>query len=276
MRPDPDRLDWRWHHASAATELTDAQALGWLSGCDEIVHQAYRFKRSVDRGLWSEDDVTWRAYHLWSNIDKAPTRIRAECQLLTDYTIDQIARENRTTPEVIQRFHDLFFDVLPAIADGAGKWVTGQLFRNGTFVNVHSKDEVGRMHRIAWMFGPRVIDCYLDTGFRNMTGDLKRELFNAAQHYLARLTPLNVMSLAGRGDLDVEILRIALDDMNDAIAKKVEEQQGKGSGESIMTFLKGLAVSVADPTDPRNLELSAREPRAAELIATTARELVPV
>ena len=84
MVPSPLRLDWRWHHASAALTLPDVQAACWLEDCDELTKRAYDFLVTMRRNLfWSPDRVS-AAHELYvGSAQFSPDlKLQVECYLL--------------------------------------------------------------------------------------------------------------------------------------------------------------------------------------------------
>jgi hypothetical protein len=179
----------------------------------------------------------------------------------------------------LQAYHDLFFEVRPAFEQGSIGWLGCQLFRTGLYSHVSSRDHIGKMHRIAWLLGSRVVLSYLTGGYHGTKPvDVQKAIAEHIRDYMLKLSSLNVMCMSGQGgELSIKMLEVMLDDVNKTLASKVAEQSGAEHGVEILRFLREVSVAVADPTDKRNLALPAREPRAADLIAqATSAELVPV
>jgi hypothetical protein len=238
--------------------------------------RAYDMRRTIDNGLYWEPDAISMAYDLFTMRNGNDVALITEGYLLCpEVSIADLARFTRLRPETVEAYGALFFDVRQAFADGALGWISAQLFGARLHDYVSGRDIVGRTRRLAWLFGPKVLCSFLNGGRNGVQEvDVKKAIQDGIRGYLQKLSLINAMQCTGRGELDVQVLKLQLDDVNKEAAQKVSEQAGQSHGDEILRFLREVAVTVADPTDKRNLELPAREPRARDYLTTA--ETVPV
>lgn len=257
----PGRTDWRWAKAADVAEYTDTQAIYHLRSADQQTIDAYRFKRGIDRGERFDGTAIAAAYELF--INRFEERLYVEGHLLAGSANEQIAPRVPCGPDDVQAYHDVFFDIRER--RDAPAWIIGQLFQGGLYGPMNLRDRSGVAHRIAWMAGPEIFEAYA-TGKSNP--QIMDVLKDRIRDMLAKQSLINAMCLSGKGDLDVEVLRIFIDDTNKNIADTVKTAAGsKEANEVILDFLRQVPLIVADPTDPRNLTLDAREPRASHYLA---------
>lgn len=255
----PDRVDWRWVLASDATQYTQGQALHRLQGADPTTTEAYHFKRAADAG---RDLSKWPALEaaLELRTNRAGERLFIEGMLLAGAESAYTASLVGCAPEDIHAYHDVFFDVKPRLHQPG--WVVSKLFQGALYQNLNPRDRIAQMHRIAWLGGVEIFEAYY-TG-RRVNG-IKEQLVDLIRDMMSKQTLLHVGCVGGGDEVKMDLLRIFIDDTNQKIAETVQGSlNDKASGEAIMGFLNSMSMRVVDPTDPANLTLPAREPRAAE------------
>ncbi len=255
----PRSTAWRWEAATSASEHSDSQALYLLESADTVTRRAYLFKRAVDSGLdgsrWSDVEA---AHELWAN--RPGDKLFVEGLLLGGAEVDKIAYQAGADVADIRAYHDLFFDVSNHL-DKPG-WLVARLFQGGLYAPVSSRDRVGIMHRLAWLSGPEIFSAFY-TG--RYDAEIKGVLHTRLHDMLAKQSMLAAMCLGGRGELDIELLRIFVADSQKTVAEVASGGDAK-TAQAIHTFLTSIPMSVNDPKAVENLNLPAREPRAAEYL----------
>ncbi len=63
----PDRPDWRWARVADLSRYSDMQALSRLKEEDETTQAAFKFKRSLDRGMGAAYPEFDAAHELFMN-----------------------------------------------------------------------------------------------------------------------------------------------------------------------------------------------------------------
>ncbi len=255
----PGRIDWRWASAADATEYSDSEAVSKLQSADPATREAFLFKRALDAGL---DVSRWpsysAAYELYSSREKE--RLFVEGLLLAGAPNELVADMSACDPEDVQAFHDLFFDVRPRL-DKPG-WVVAHLFGGTLYGAINPRDKVAQLHRIAWLGGEDVFLSYYSGEWNPKLGNNLAALIKGV---LAKQSLLASMCITGRDEINIDVLRVFLETTKEDIAKTV----GGGSKEqeaAVMEFIKSVPLTVADPTDQRNLNLPAREKRAHDYL----------
>jgi hypothetical protein len=265
----PDRTDWRWLQAVQATDFTDSQAQYQLRDADDVTRRAYLFKRAADAGLdtsrWPEFEA---AHELWAN--RPTEKLFIEGMLLGKQSVDRIAYDVCCGSQDIQIFHDLFFDVTHRL-DRPG-WLVARMFQGNLYSPLSSRDRVGIMHRLAWLAGPELFKSYYTGVWDPSIADILKVRI---ADMTAKQALVSSMCIGGRGDLDIEVLRLFFDDAKQKVKDTVAQSGDKGMSDAVMGFLSDLSVKVANPLDPANLHLPAREPRAHEIIAQSLSKVAP-
>lgn len=261
----PNRTDWRWEQACKATEYSDTQAIHHL-GDVELVRRAYKFKRAIDINL---DGGRWpeiaSAYELWAN--RPAEKLFIEGLLLADQDFSGIADEVGADPEDIEAYHDLFFDVKDKLHKPG--WLVARLFQGGLYAPISTRDRVGIMHRLAWLAGAAVFRSYY-TGARDVT--IQQNTRDIMNDILIKQGTISAMCIGGRGELDIEVIRVCVEDTKRRAAEVIGGGADTATTNAIMQFLGGLNdhMGVGDHKAVKNLNLPAREPRAADYFQTNA------
>lgn len=265
----PNRLDWRWAQVVDACDYTDAQAVHRLRKADDVTQQLYRFKRALDAG----DDVSsWpemaAAYEIF--INRENDRLYMEGALLTDASMDTIAADLACDVTDVDAFHDVFFDVKPRLTSPA--WVVSNLFQGSLYAGLSVKDRVGQLRRVAWLGGFDIFRSYY-TG--NKDPSLRGKIGECIRDMLAKQSFLVAGCINGGAEINMQMLSVYLDDTQKQLANAV----GGGSdemGDILMKFITSFPMEVADPSNPANLNLPAREPRGHELRAEVKNAPAPL
>jgi hypothetical protein len=260
----PRRIDHRWDRATEATQLSQSQALYQLRDADPIVRDAYAFKVRADAGL---DTSRWPAMQaaLELQTQREKERLFVEGLLLTGAPNDTIAQHLGCAPEDVQAFHDLFFDVRPHLKHAG--WLVGQLFGGSLYQTINPRDKVGQLHRIAWMGGESVFLSYY-TGKRvKADAAVVAELI---QDMIRKQSLLASMCLVGRDEVNIDLVRVFIESTTEDVVNEAAGHD-KALADAIFSFTKAIPLTVADPTDERNLKRAARELRAHEYLVSTAK-----
>lgn len=259
----PARTDWRWQAACQATDFSDTQAQYQLRDCDEVTKRAYLFKRAADAGL---DTSRWpefvAAHELWSN--RPDDKLFIEGLLLGKQSVDLIAYQICCDPLDISTFHDLFFDVTDKL-DRPG-WLVARMFQGNVYTPLNSRDRSGIMHRLAWLAGPELFRSYYTGTWDDTIKDVMRIRF---EDMVSKQALLSAMCIGGRGELDIETMRLFVDSTKKAIADTVNASGDKEVQGAMLEFFAGMKVSVANPLEAQNIGLPKREKRAHEIIETS-------
>ncbi len=255
----PARIDWRWALACDASEYSETQALYRLRDADEPTKDAYLYKRAADDGL---DTSKWpaieAAYEL--HVNRPAERLFVEGMLLGEGTNEYVASLNGCGPEDVQAYHDLFFDVRHRLQQPG--WVVGQLFQGSLYQQLNPRDRIAQLHRVAWLGGIEVFESFY-TG--RYDPEIRDAMVLRIRDMMSKQTLLASGCGGGSGELNLELMRLFIDDTNKTVADTVSGGgQNKELGEAVMGFLSSMTLQVADPKLPANLTLPAREPRAVD------------
>jgi len=249
----PDRPDWRWARVAELSEYSNTAALARLQEEDEPTRLAYEFRRSLDRGCGDKYPLHDAAHELF--MSRRDLRIQVEGLIIAGADDEHTAYATMTPdPKVIETYHDLFFWVRPGLDRPA--WLNSVVFGGLPQMNAHPNDVSGTVLRLARKIGHVAFTELINGGLcSDMTvTDLRRM---TQEVLLTQLATLSFGAGAGR-------------DMPEWTARMLEigpdASRGGSDGfeKAIDTFFDELAISVADPTDERNLSLPAREPRVAD------------
>ncbi len=180
--------------------------------------------------------------------------------ILADSNDDTIANLAACDSADIQAFHDLFFDVRSRLMKPG--WVVAQLFGGSLYGSINPRDRVAQLHRIAWLGGQDIFLSYY-SGDWNPT--LATDMSDLIKSVLAKQSLLASMCMVGRDEVNIDVLRVFLETTKEDVARTAaggDEEQSR----AILGFLKSIPLTVADPTDERNLTLPAQEKRAHEYL----------
>jgi hypothetical protein len=259
----PDRPDWRWARVADLSQFSNTQATARLRSEDEATRRAYMFRRALDRGTPDDFPDLHAAHHVFHTRPHA--RFFLEGMLLAGADNERIASVSADVDavSVVQAYHDLFFAVRPYLKKPA--WVVASVFQ-GPVYRTHAMDRSGIMLRVAWILGPQAFETMVCRG--NATELDRNQIRTMVETILHSQLAEVAFSAATRQDLP---------DWITAFLAKVDDAKAPGSSDAevsghVVSFLDGLALSVADPTDTRNLNLPAREARAIAIpeVATNA------
>ncbi len=270
------RLDWRWMTACDLTQFDAVAASAKLTQLDAHVRDAYLFKRASDQGLPFDEErlgplVT--AHELFTT--HQAERTTTECLLVSGFSAEQCSDRNvggaSLEPIAIQAYADVFFDVQPLLDQGKTTALVNLLFGGSPYHGLSARDQHGRNLRMSWLMGWPLYRAHLQgRPFSEEEMDLFKELMRDLAY---KMGYLNLQTMTGRGELDIQVVNLAFDDIN-KVTKKVGMQAGGKQGQQellhemglmVMDTFRTLSPSVADPMKTSNLTLSAREPRALEL-----------
>ena len=253
----PDRPDWRWVRVVELSGYANAQAVARLQSEDRQTRKLYAFKRALDRGASDTYAVYHAAHYLHNSLPEQ--RFILEGMLLAGADNPRVAQQLALGDqglEVVQAYHDTFFEVRPYLDKPA--WITAAVLEGPSY-RAHQHDRKGLTLRLAWLLGLQVFEELMFRAGRSTEAQsVICELVEGIMHsHVAELA----FSAGSRSELPEWV---------GGFLGRVEDQRRKGGAggddyaEAISSFLGGMGLSVADPTDERNLSLPAREPRAVE------------
>jgi len=249
----PDRPDWRWARVAELSQYSNTAALARLQDEDELTRQAYEFRRALDRGMRAKFEAHDAAYEIFMN--RRDLRLQVEGMIIAGASNEQVA-DAAFIPdtEVVEVYHDTFFWVRPGLNKPA--WLNSVVFGGLPHMNSHLNDTSGTVLRLARKIGPEAFRDLIDGGLSaDTTVTQLRRMTNEV--LLAQMAMFSFAAGSGR-------------DMPEWMGKLIEKKEAdvsQGGGEmdkALDSFFSGLAISVADPTDERNLSLPAREARVAD------------
>lgn len=257
----PDRPDWRWERIIELAEYSDTQAAARLQSEDESTQRGFRFKRQFDRGILDQDlfaDVE-AAHYTWLN--QQSNRILLECFLITGAPDEEIAYEMYMHPDVVGTYHDLFFAVRPALERKG--WMHSAVIGPHTAAGHHQHDRHGNALKMAYLVGKEVLLQMLGKDFGSPA--MLAELSKVLRGTMVVMSTEQAIGGSFGYENGAELLRMSIDVANDSSSG----DSGDELGDQVANFVKGLGLSVADPTEESNLRLPAREMREAEYEVTT-------
>lgn len=250
-----DRADWRWARAAVIHDQSTMKATARLLGEDPLVGEAVRFKQWFKGNLGHEEYSNIRAAHQIFLNDPFQ-KMYMEAWLLAGAENEVVADQLWCAPEVVQWYHDLFFDVREGLRRPS--WVCATIFRGAPHRGLHKTDQHGLHLRLAWLGGLETLKLYIQSKtFDSASVKLIRELMRA------NLLKCGVdLSFNSGMDADSATFVIAL--LN-------EGDQDQSAGKSVIADHIAQLISetssligLAPPDAARNLTLSAREPRVYE------------
>lgn len=250
----PNRPDWRWARVAELTEYIDAQALARLRKDDEPTRRAFRFKRALDRGFGADEyPEIEAAYAIY--LDEPHSRMCLEALLLAGAHDDQIQEHMWIDGSVIEAYHDIFFCVRPGLNKVA--WVCSAVFGGFPHQGAHRSDRHGIALRLAWLGGYDVVETLMKDGF---APDRARvAMLTVMKDTMIKHAMETSLTLGNSYEVP-EWLRIVVESGKDEKVAAADEDLLS----AVDTFLDGYALSVADPTEERNLNLPKREARVAD------------
>jgi hypothetical protein len=192
-------------------------------------------------------------------VNNQPMRTQIEAQLLAGASNAEIDARCWCDEEVVQLYHDLFFDVRPGLTHPS--WICATVFGSAAHRGAHQKDAHGLLLRIAWFGGLEMLDLYL-AGRELKASDLKR-FRQLIQTNLARLG----LDLSFTGGHDAESTSVLIQLAADP--KDSTEADVDATTKAFKQFISelGPSVKLAAPPSVGKVMLPAREPRAHERLA---------
>ena len=246
----PDRPDWRWARVADLSQYSTTAALARLQHEDELTRQAYDFRRALDRGLVrGEFEAFDAAYQIFMN--RPELRIHVEGLLIAGADNETVAHDAFSDEEVVEIYHELFFWVRPGLDRSA--WLNSTVFGGMPHINANLHDIHGTSLRLARKIGVDAFRQLVGAGLSSETS--VQQLRSMVNEVL--LTQVAMMSFSAGTSRELPEWVGRLMDQKDA---------GSGSGnpeldKAVDAFFEGFSVSVADPTEERNLSLPAQEER---------------
>ena len=259
----PSRTDWRWATISELNNVNDTKARSIIAAYhDDTCRRAYEFKRMRDPKISVSvkyPDIA-AAYDIY--MGENLRRGLLEGYLLTGADDDRIAASFGCHPKTITSYHDIFFDVRPRLS--AHAWITSSVFKDLPYTGVHKGDRQGMIHRIAWIGGLSAFEASISP--RASVSDVFSIYQDVIERALAQNSVEIVLSGAGSPEVSSQFLATTMEKI-----KSNSERKGGGSSdyeEAVTAFVRGVGITVADPTISANLKLPARELREAEYEVT--------
>jgi len=247
----PDRPDWRWARVAELSQYSTTAALARLQQEDEVTRRAFEFRRALDRGLMpGEFKKHEAAYELFMN--RPEMRLQLEGFLIAGEKDDPIAYDIYSTPEVVELYHDLFFWVRSGLDRPI--WLNSAVFGGLPHTNTHLGDTRGTALRMAYKLGPVAFREMLGAGLSSET--TVQQMKSMVHEVL--MTQVAMMSFSAGTHRELPEWVGRLMDQKDSGASSGNNDMDR----AIDVFFEDLSISVADPTDERNLNLPAREERA--------------
>jgi hypothetical protein len=227
-----------------------------LRQVDGLTRAAYHLKRALDDEMADESSPLAQAYAL-ARIASPSERTLAECLILGGASDEIVACELGCAPAIIAAFCGLFFDVRGRTRSE----IVSNLMPQGIHDTARCpRDVLGAKHRFALFFGwEQFLDWH--NGILQPSAALREDVAALAMQALkTRLVvgePTDELTRA----MAAVVARIGT-----GTAESHSSAQERELAGAIGEFLLDMDVRVADPTDPVNINLPAREPRAHELI----------
>jgi len=250
----PDRPDWRWARVATLSQLSLSEATARLQKEDDETRLLYRFKRSLDCGDVDRYPAHLAAYQIY--VENAIARLYLEGMLLAGATDDAIMEQAPFCDErILEVFHTAFFNVRPFRTKSS--WVVSYVIR-GSLNSANAHDRSGMSLRLAWLLGADLFEQMLFKGTLGERGrGVVREMVKDISYsQLAEFA----LSASSRHEAP-EGLRMLIEWKHEAAGGGGVDDK---MSDAISTFLGDLGITVADPTESRNLQLPAAEPRHIE------------
>lgn len=247
----PTRVDWRWARVAELANLSTTAACARMAreGDDERIRRLYEFRRALDIGMEDEYPEIQGAHEIYMNWPEL--RLTMEGMLLGGGEDDQIAQRSMCHPSVVAAYHDMFFWVRPALLGRQSAWLNAVLFGGMSSMHAHTGDVHGIALRLALRLGFDGFVNLLDAGLTTQT--TRDQLYDLLSQTLLVQASTMAMTVGGAHDLPDWATRV-LDNRSDTGGTD-------DTSDAVESFLRGLAISVADPVEADNLSLPAREDR---------------
>ena len=248
---------WRWGLVTQHIELTQVQALHAFRNLDHLIRSAWQWHQDHDAG-GDESPFTLIAQAYALQLENISLKTLVEGLLLCNRSNGEIADVVEIDPDVIGVYHDLFFDV----RGRSQSWLMAKLLSGHPVPDLDPKDTAGLMRQVALGFGWTVFKIlFVSSGLP--TAD---DILLVAKAIGANVLPQLHRASCAQGANLVQVVQVLTSICQASATAEQASGQSDDMGGVIMKFLTTLPLSVADPTDPANLTLPARELRAHEIV----------
>jgi hypothetical protein len=253
--PQASQVAWRWTLALDSLKPAEEQQhrTPWRS--DPVIATARKWKMLLEKGRGHQRYPIIAQAHALAN-GGSSMRPLVEGMLLCDRDDETIAAFFNVDPAVIRMYHDLFFDV----RGRTHAWRIAHIIGSAP---VHDRppapDEV-LIHRVAIVGGWAPFRLmYVEPGTLS-AADIAQVIATITSNLLRQVHT----SSYSASDNPTQTLRAFDSYGSQSASPTAAGQQDSDLGREVLNFLQSFPVTVADPTDPKNLCLPAREPRGYE------------
>lgn len=252
--PRATDVAWRWGLVAQHSDLTVVQASWALRKEDPLTRSAWAFSKCLSDG---EDldrySAIAQAYHL--TFTEPNTAAQLEGLLLCSLDNEEISRHLGLAPEAIQTFHDLYFDV----RGRTKSWLVAKLLNGHPVPEIDPADTRLLMRQVAIVHGWDVVrPLFFSTG-EPTPASLQAALGAIGSNVVHQLLRASCSQASG-----VRGLQSMVESLRPTPTDGGQESTNEAMGVELMRFLTSLPMEVADPNDPANRSLPAREPRGHE------------
>jgi hypothetical protein len=157
-------VDWRWQLADIALNND-----GYIrrSRSDKYIQKAIRFRRQANRCLDDNDymrllDIAPDLYEVWNLFDDGDDceiRWEMEARLLTDQTYEQIGEAVNLTPESVELFEAIFFNVRDRVHNPS--YITHMVFGKSIQAGLTERAYDTLWKMFGYWGGVHVLNCFL-------------------------------------------------------------------------------------------------------------------
>jgi hypothetical protein len=249
----PDKPDWRWHVVTPLLEFSAVHAAPYIQKLDPATQKVYRFRRQFrDRAVTTLGEFV-NAHEVWMN--RPYQRAVLEGLLVGGATDDVIQGEMEIGKDDISAYVSMFFD----IRGRKRVDIANMVFQGMPHKGFHPQDRTGSLHRLGWFGGHKLIRAILAQG---LNADEEQLLCaKVCRDIVRRQLPEIGLNTGTQSQFAPDVLRLSTewdegtktddDPLSEVAGHLVQLVRGPGSSGG---------VSVADPSDPANLNLPAAEP----------------
>jgi hypothetical protein len=210
----------------------------------------------------AEQDPVETAASLY--LDREKLRLFVECMLLAGADNQTLSKQVAgLTVDEAEAFHACFFEVRPYLATPS--WVVETVMGGEMLQPLSRRDSPALYHRIAYICGPELFQTMWSG---RCPPEQQGKLAEYVLGYMRMQTAMLMMTFGNKGDQDIELIKIAVDGVQETIKSTPSLNQEESARQAVLGFLEQFPIGVADPTKPENLTLPAREPRVRELVRT--------
>jgi hypothetical protein len=259
----PLRPDWRWARAIELGEHSRQDSVGRLVKEDRMTNLLFDFHKKHGQMQGEDFPEIFQAHDYFQYQVKA--RVVIEGYLMAGATDEEIAESFGCPPGVVKIYHDAFFAVRPYLHKPG--WIAAAVFGGFPHKGYNPGDQVGLAHRIGWFGKVDLFDKYLSMGLESET---LRKISELTRQLLAAHSPEIALMAGHRPEQAAEMLKLTIGDGSPDTGRT-----GVGSAENaaaVEKFVSNLPISVANPTEERNLSLPERELRSHEYEVVAAKE----